>query len=204
MTHTSSSDERDTPPLWKQLAGAGAGMMIALGLYHGYRYAQPVVTALLIPPGGFAPSALEGSAQFSDKTMNEGGEDYDRTAQRIQAQALKAISAAAEGQAQETVPMPMEEPQEITPSPWTQTTVETPAPSVPAPVMERSAAGLRPLTGSAPASERQAVATQIQEVRSSAPDLPDSGISLWIATFGAMAGAAWHVRRKREMAGETA
>jgi hypothetical protein len=48
---TGTSEQAEAgPPLWKQLAGAGVGMMIALGLYYGYQSAKRVAAHLMPMP----------------------------------------------------------------------------------------------------------------------------------------------------------
>jgi len=61
------TNTQDKVPLWKQAAGAIAGMLIALGIYQAWGSAQPMVKGYLLTSPIFGSGAYSGQMRFSDK-----------------------------------------------------------------------------------------------------------------------------------------
>ena len=88
---------QDTPPLWKQVAGAVVGGTLALGLYYGYEYAKPHVsslTAYVTLPGGDDVERKydPGIARVNDSSLE--ADELKRFASRNRQAADRALAAS--------------------------------------------------------------------------------------------------------------
>ena len=71
-TEPKQSPEDDRVPLWKQVAGAVIGGSLALGLYYGYEFAKPKVTAYLTLPVAEGGRMFDlGAASIADKSLED-------------------------------------------------------------------------------------------------------------------------------------
>lgn len=74
MTHTS-------PPLWKQLMGAGAGALVALAVYGVYEGVMPQLDAYLVPKETLYKETLANVRHVPPQTQAR----FDRIAQKTRA-----------------------------------------------------------------------------------------------------------------------
>lgn len=201
---TNTDEKKQQPPLWKQLMGAGVGMMVALGLYKGYNVAAPHVQAYLVPPGGFTRSAIDGEAAFANKEVTQEDDAFARVGARVRQQALAGIAARPDA-AQNLQGEVVAEPEEVTveetpPAAWVdQENLKFAAPAMQPVDTEESLATLRSLIneparsgapdakGDVPGKGKPGPADPVPA--NPAPALPDSGVSEWLTAFMALGGA---------------
>lgn len=206
ITDTVAEPEKKQPPLWKQLRGAGVGMLVALALYNGYKFAAPAVTAYLVPPGGFAASALEGEASFSDKGANQKEDAFDRVGSRIRQQAAAALAARPDADPNAPAPRAPEIANDMLAFMQNEelTTLQL-MPKYVNPTTEETLATLRPIINGTDATRSGAPAENIGKgddgkgkgkpgpipgpTPTPAPNLPDSGPSFWLLCLLALGGA---------------
>jgi hypothetical protein len=208
---TQESPEGKQPPVWKQLMGAGVGMMVALGLYYGYKAAAPAVQAYLLPPGGITRSALQGETSFADKGVAPQSEQARRVAARTRELALKMLeNRPQETLASDTVaPAAQQEPiaQAPAPAPVAEAPAEEeefslmnfePVRLDQAEAASSSARTIHALNRKAPLVEEPAKAAAWPEHGDNTPDqLPSSGLELWLLTALALGAAVMSVPRAR-------
>jgi hypothetical protein len=200
MTQILSPEERQKqPPLWKQLMGAVVGMMVALALYHGYKFAAPTVQAYLVPPGGFTRSALMGETAFSDKQVSSQSDVAVRIGARTQesTQDMLAQNPQPALGADVTADQPVQEeaapvdnaPAAIAPlayEPQAAVSTTHAAAESSSSLQTSSRYTLRALSDDT--SSAVAIAA-VDATHGGAPGLPSSGPGLWLACLGAIAGA---------------
>ena len=190
----------DKPSLLKQLFGAGVGMMVALGLYMGYTATAPTVQpyfqaqlAYLFPPGTTAENPPSGEARMAEKHF-----DKDKLI-RISARAREISDRLSARVPADDVSVPH-------PSPLAQE-IELPAePEPPASVIEENRQQrIERVTEETLVPDEEptvdASNDQREEITSShagAPNLPDSGVTLWMATLLAFLLALIFMPKVRE------
>ena len=161
------TDTSKKAPLWKQLAGAGAGALIALAFYGVYEVASPMLGAYLTIPT-FIGKHSAADVRVQDPSNTETQERLARRAREIAEQ----FSERPVTDLEEDVP---EEPaapaQVVAPAPAIAPVQEIPKEEVaPAPL----AAVENPLYEKAEAAENV-----------TPPMLPSSGVGLWLSMHAA-------------------
>lgn len=192
-TQTNPQDTDTGTPLWKQLAGAGVGMALALVLYSGYNMASPYLQAqiaYLYPPGTTAENPPPPGYRFSDS--KDGISIEERTAAR-NARVYNRLTKPEEPE--ETMEPAAEDPIEDIVLPE-----ETPAETR----TEVESDGMTIDNWEEPAQEipadEDAVAPVSTEVKhSGAENLPSSGLGLWLIALGAIAASALSLPRVRRL-----
>src|SRR3989338_3827387 len=162
-------DQTDTPtkkvPLWKQLAGAGTGALIALAFYGVYEVASPVLSAYLsIPSFRGIHSAADVRVQSPSNT-----ETQERLARRAR-EIAEQFSERPITDLEEDVPEEYIEPA-AAPAAEPVTPVEAKEEITPTPLADVET----PLYEKAQAAENIAP-----------PSLPSSGFGLWLSIHVAL------------------
>ncbi len=176
-------------PLWKQLAGAGVGAMVALALYFGFKVSAPAITGMLVLPQERIGSDSIGEVRIAATNISE--RDSQRIINRAQEIATKLSKNA---------PKPVEHK-----AASKAFVAQTETPLIAEPLQE-----LQPVE--APASV-QATDTKVEPVKVVAAkqviatgktDLPESGVGLWMAILVAFVVPTATLWKRKFMAVQSA
>ncbi len=191
-TEQPSKDEK--APLWRQLVGAGAGMMVALALYNAYTFASPYAApylqasiAYIYPPGTSVTSPPSGEVRFSDKSISSSSPEFAKVGARAR-DIAKRLGPADDG-ASSAEAVHAAAPEESSSEAF---------------VLEEASSSSQEMSSEAMEEESSSSAEVIAEVHEGAPQLPSSGVGMWLATFVALGGAVMMVPRTRKRVMERA
>jgi hypothetical protein len=178
--------KQQNPSIFQQVFGAVAGGTIALALYYAYDYGAPVVQSWLIRPGHLA---VLGENRIADKDLDETDSRFIQSQARRIASTVQPIPAYSESYTREqpvavvevsssssasiqntSEDSSAEELDTIWEQGWTEESIQEPEEVVLPPVVEEQ-----------PAPVMSAVGTPV-------PELPDSGVGLWLVV--GLSGAA--------------
>lgn len=183
----------------RQLTGAGVGALAALAVYTVYTEAHDAVRAYLVPPGADRAS-YTGEVRVADKSVQENDEQIARIAARARenAERLRMNQQELMQAGAQRMAAPAEET-----SPGTSVSSAPTADLLAAAqaqqdrtarLNERARIGSRAASSSASA----AASASAETLRAGAPNLPNSGIGLWMAAAAAL-GASFASTRKLRM-----
>ncbi len=213
QTTQQSQQQDERAPLWKQLLGAGVGMLVALALYNAYEFATPRVQAYIFPPGTSQGNPPSGQVTVSDKTLPKKENHFTRIAARAQEIAKRLTtpepSAAPEAMNVEESAAPVEEEKPAAPAEQTlaervQARLEARLQPVDDPdavqnVTQEAAKGAH-AAPSATKKEESVMAEVGDAAHAGAPKLPSSGITLWLAALMALGASTMMMPKVRSWA----
>lgn len=181
----------------RQITGAGVGALAALAVYTVYTEAHDAVRAYLVPPGADR-AAYTGEVRVADKSVQENDEQIARIAARARENAdrLRMNQQELMQAGAQRMAAPVEE-----------TSPGTPVSS--APTADLLAAAQAQQDRTARLNERARIESRVtassaassapaETLRAGAPNLPNSGIGLWLAACAAL-GASFASTRKLRM-----
>jgi len=183
MTHT--------PPLWKQLLGAGLGALFALILYGVYEVSTPLLLAYIPQELRFATETRMASKEVPDDTKRA----FGKIAERARKFAEEAGDEQSINGEEPTVPVPLPALEEVREE-HAVTQEEPPPPhKEESPLLKRVSP--RRLLGSVSVPTTADVPVKQSSVEvSKAPELSGAGVALW-GTICIALGSALLWERKR-------
>lgn len=171
MTHTS-------PPLWKQLMGAGAGALVALAIYGVYEGVSPSIEAYLVPKETLYKETLANTRKVPPQTQAR----FDRIAKKTRAM-VERFESERDLDALE------KELADIA------TKRDTEPANVDMPVV----AEVEPVLSPEPSPSLPMAAAVISTMEENSPTLPESGVGVTLGLLAASAGGLMTLwRRKKE------
>ena len=215
-TQTTTTEEKRSPSLLKQLSGAGVGMLVALGVYAGYNAVSPSLQAsleptlaYLFPPGTNEANPPSSGTRFADPKDSK--QIQDRVAARAKEIVNHLISSSSSSEesiasvSSEAASTPAEMTQEPTAKGLFKPHGEGTAPTaMTIDPWEDPTHGSEISSMQNASSEGSVEGAAAQTKHANAKKLPSSGIGLWAAVFAALGASAMSVPRVRKWVMERA
>lgn len=159
-----------SPPLWKQLLGAGAGAFVALAMYGVYEGVIPHLDAYLVPKETINKETLANVRHVPPQTQAR----FDRIAQKTRAMVEEFENQAdLNALEEELVEITAQKKAEIV--------------SVPEPVISPG-----------PISSLPGIAAVVPLMPEASPSLPESGVAMTVGVLAASIGGVLSLRRRKK------